>query len=319
MKTITSFFALSLFLLFACSNSDDRIEHNNGSEPSGNIRYNSIVFPEVTMSSNVVYGNNTTQGGTNQDLIMDVYQPSGDTENSRHLVILAHGGGFVGGDKSSFEDLARYLAQSGYVVASINYRLLDITLTVPTIKQAVIEAVFDMKAAVRFFKKDAATNNLYKINPNTVFVGGYSAGAFMALHYGYINNSNEVIEMGGNNLLNYVNANNGLEGNSGNANHSSSIKGIINIAGALFKASHVDANEPVLYSIHGTADTVVPYLSGESDNSGVITEGSGLIHPVAESVGVVNSLNTIQGGGHGVFGECSNCFSDLRNFIFQNL
>ncbi|NQY07598.1 MAG: hypothetical protein HRT68_15730, partial [Flavobacteriaceae bacterium] len=169
-----------------------------------------------------------------------------------------------------------------------------------------------------FFKKDAATTNLYRINTSTVFVGGYSAGAFMGLHYGYINNDNEILDIGGNDLLNHVNSNGGLNGNSGNSGFNNNIKGVINIAGALLKANHVNANEPILYSIHGTDDNVVPYLIGDSDNTGVITEGSGLIHPVADSVGIVNFLHTVQGGGHDALGECD-CQAELRNFIFQNL
>ena len=49
-----------------------------------------------------------------------------------------------------------------------------------------------MKASVRFFTKDAATTNTYKINPNKIFIGGYSAGAITALHYGYVNNESEL-------------------------------------------------------------------------------------------------------------------------------
>lgn len=324
MRYLKLLFIWSMLLfVYSCSNdADDFSDISNDTgmeEPNGTIRYNSIVFSNLTVTENIIYGNNTTQGGVSQDLVMDLYEPEGDVDNNRNLVILAHGGGFVGGDKASFEDLARYLAQSGYVVASINYRLLDEVLTQASIKQAVIEAVFDMKAAVRFFKHDAATANLYKINPSTIFIGGYSAGAFMGLHYAYVTSDNEIIDIGGTTLLNYVNANGGIDGNSGNAGYNTSVKGVLNIAGALLKASHVDANEPVLYSVHGTDDTVVPYLSGNADNTGVITEGSGLIHPVAESVGIGNTLKTIQNGDHGAFSSCNSCPAELRNFIFQYL
>ncbi|NQY07687.1 MAG: hypothetical protein HRT68_16200, partial [Flavobacteriaceae bacterium] len=88
MKTFKILLVLSLVFLFACSDSDDSTNNgDNGGEPSGNERYNSLVFSNVTVDTNVIYGNNTTQGGINQDLIMDVYQPSGDTESSRHLII----------------------------------------------------------------------------------------------------------------------------------------------------------------------------------------------------------------------------------------
>lgn len=318
MKFFNIILVLSIFSFTSCSNSDDSLP-GTPIDNSGDVRYNSFVFNTVDITTNAIYGNNTTQNGVNQDLLMDIYQPSGDTESMRNLVILAHGGGFVSGDKDSFSELANYLARSGYVVASINYRLLDLSITPERITQAVIEATFDMKAAVRYFKQDAATINTYRINPNTIFIGGYSAGGFMSLSYGYVNNDSEITEIGGTNLLNYVNNNGGHSGNSGNAGYSDNVRGVINIAGALINAAHVNAGEPRLFSIHGTDDQVVPFNSGESNNTGVITEGSGLIHPVATSVGIINSLKAISGGDHGAFSSCDECPSELRSFIFQNL
>ena len=74
------------------------------------------------------------------------------------LVVLAHGGSFISGDKSDLSETATFLAKAGYVVASINYRLLDVTPTQLAFKQVVINAVADMKAAVRYFNKDAEHN-----------------------------------------------------------------------------------------------------------------------------------------------------------------
>lgn len=46
-----------------------------------------------------------------------------DTLTNRPFILLIHGGGFVGGDKSSWEDECKEFAKRGYVTASINYRL----------------------------------------------------------------------------------------------------------------------------------------------------------------------------------------------------
>jgi|EP01046_Picozoa_sp_COSAG06_P046870 acetyl esterase/lipase len=56
---------------------------------------------------------------------MDFYAPppSQDRRSKRPTVVLVHGGSFVGGDKQSFAPLATVLAQRGFVVGSINYRL----------------------------------------------------------------------------------------------------------------------------------------------------------------------------------------------------
>src|SRR5262245_51753022 len=57
------------------------------------------------------------------DTKMDVYLPDGDAPKNP-TVLFIHGGSWVAGDKDHFEVGGRRLARSGYVVASINYRLV---------------------------------------------------------------------------------------------------------------------------------------------------------------------------------------------------
>ena len=65
---------------------------------------------------------------------------------------------------------------------------------------------------------------------------------------------------------------------------------------------------------------VLPYLKGDAAGSGIITQGSGLLHPVADNLGIANRLNTIQGGDHGVFFTyCNGCFYHMRGFLFELL
>ena len=92
-------------------------------------RYNATIFEEITINQNVKYGRSTTQRGIEEDLFMDVYYPKNDTLSNRPLIIFAHGGYFLFGDKSGFAEECQFLAESGYVVASINYRLIDIDET----------------------------------------------------------------------------------------------------------------------------------------------------------------------------------------------
>ena len=144
-------------------------------EASGTERYNSLAFDEVSITRNIQYGSSKTQGGTTTALLIDIYEPAGDTEGNRPVVILAHGGGFLTGDKEAMEGEARYFARSGYVAASISYRLIDKDDSPVVRTQGVVDAVQDMKAAVRFFRRDAATNNNYRINskrhsPNPPYV-----------------------------------------------------------------------------------------------------------------------------------------------------
>lgn len=305
----------SLILFFSCTESE--INYTNRSE---NLqRYNSQIFETITKTEDIRYGANVTLGGATVGLSMDIYQPENDTETNRPLVVLAHGGSYTSGDKKDFTELATFLAKAGYVVASINYRLLDVVPTQLDFKKVVINSVVDMKASVRFFTKDAATINLYKTDSTKVFIGGYSAGAITALHYAYVNNDDELKTIGGQTFVDYVNAKGGLVGMSGNETYSSDVKGVINMAGALFNANFINANEANLYSIHGTADSVVPYLQGDINSTGIIAEGSGILHPFATSIGLKSKLNSIQDGEHDAFLHCNSCLVEIRTFLFSLL
>lgn len=283
------------------------------------VRYNAEVFDEIEIINNVEYGFNVTQGGAKQKLLLDIYMPSNDTEESRPLVILAHGGYFLFGDKLEFEEECTMLAKSGYVAVSIDYRLIDVEETEFVSKRAVMDAVNDMKAAVRFFRKDAKTDNQYKIDPSNIFIGGYSAGAVTSLHYAYANTKEDVLKLGGEELLEYVLSCDGLPGNSGNPGHSHEISGVINIAGSIFSASLVDPKEPMLVSVHGTDDQVVPFMRGTTGETDIETEGSGLIHPHADEIGLVNELIAVEGEGHLIRYSCESCFLQIREFLYQGI
>ena len=54
---------------------------------------------------------------------MDLYLPAAGEANGA-AVFLIHGGGWKGGDRAQWTDLARSLAARGYVCASAGYRLV---------------------------------------------------------------------------------------------------------------------------------------------------------------------------------------------------
>ena len=278
-------------------------------------RFRSAVFESTSVKYNVIYGKAKTQAGRSIELKMDIYQPVDDTMKSRPLIILAHGGYFFFGDKANFTIECEELAKAGYVAASINYRLIDVEDdSFYVSKYAVIDAVADMKAAVRY-----STKNLYKVDTTNIFIGGYSAGAIASLHYAYANTPNDVLLMGGQKLLEYVHFNGGINGNSGNPGYSSKIRGVINIAGALFNAKLVDKDEPCLFSIHGTADDIVPYNEGLVGTTKIVTQGSGLIHKRAEKIGLTNKLITLKDEDHFGYLDCEPCLEELMAFLYQNM
>lgn len=292
---------------------------NSWSAQGLNKRYNTEVFDQFVVEEDVAYGSAKTQSGIRQELIMDVYYPKDDSAETRPLLIFAHGGFFIFGDKIGFEEEGEFFSKSGYVVASINYRLIDVEETDMASKKAVIDAVNDMKAAVRFFTKDAATTNKYRINPDQIFIGGYSAGAVTSLHYAYANTPADVLKMGGKELLKYVDENRGIKGQSGNPGYPANVRGVINLAGSLHSADLIDKDEPILFSVHGTDDQIVPFNSGTTGDTQVVTEGSGLIHARANQIGLVNYLIKIENDGHLARYSCADCLIQMRSFIYENL
>lgn len=99
--------------------------------------------------------------------MMDVYLPD-DGALSHPTVMFIHGGGWAAGDKDHAFNIGPRLARSGYVVASINYRLVP-------------EGVFpnnatDCICALAFLRAHA---DEYAIDPDRIAVVGYSAGAHL--------------------------------------------------------------------------------------------------------------------------------------------
>lgn len=268
------------------------------------VRYVSTVFPTVDTTQAVWFGNNTTYAGNNQDLYMDIYEPSGDAATMRPAIILAFGGSFIGGQREDLDDLCRYYASRGFVAVTIDYRLYDGPfLPLPdsvAMTDVVIKAVGDMKAAIRFLREDAATNNNYQIDPNMIFVGGISAGGIAAAHTAYVDSTDNI----GTNEMTAINNNGGFEGNSSTnvGLYSSEVQGVVNFSGALRDADYIGMNSAPLFSAHDDADGTVPY---DGDFARIFNfpiiyvEGSSLMETQATNMGVTNFLITLpNSNGH---------------------
>jgi len=264
----------------------------------GSSRYDSEIFPNVTTTSDVIYGSNADLNGSTVSLTMDIYQPTGDVATQRPLIIFAHGGSFIGGSKTDADEvtLATRFAKRGYVTASIYYRLgMGFPINQANAQKAVWRAVQDMKAAVRFFRKDAATTNTYKIDPNYVFVGGYSAGAFTAVHYAYLDQPSEIPTAIDTNLLG------GLQGNSGNPGYSTAINGVLNFAGAIGDTLWMHAGDKPMVTAQGNNDGTVPYCKATISVSGfpiMPVNGGGSMHIRCYNVGIYNPIHTYYGQDH---------------------
>ena len=286
-------------------------------------RYYRPVFAGVTVTSNVAYGSATKSDNAVQQLVMDIYQPTGDTVKRRPLLIFAHQGGFFAGSKTDayMVNICTRLARLGYVTASIEYRLgFPLTgLAQPAdtvgVAQAAIRGMQDMRAAVRFFRQDAATAKAYRVHANYIVAAGSSAGAFIALQIGYLDKASEVPGYVG------LAALGGIEGTGGNAGYSSAVAAVISLSGATQSPNIIEAGNVPLCSVHGTADATVPYLQGRIGSflPPKYVYGSGRLHPRATALGIRNTLRTLKGAGHIPF-ETNATYADttfwtIRDFL----
>ncbi|MEM8897308.1 MAG: T9SS type A sorting domain-containing protein [Bacteroidota bacterium] len=244
---------------------------------------------------NIQYGQATTLGGVEQDLLMDVYEPAGDTIAQRPLVILAHGGSFVRGTRKELGPLCEVFAAAGYVCATISYRLQDIETADSTeFAEELIMSMNDLKASVRYFRQDAATNNTFRINPDQIYVGGTSAGAIMAVNMAYMAEDDEIPAY----LQEHIDNNGGFEGNSNDITEfTSEVQGVVSYSGSILRLSWMDAGDPPYVAIHEELDPVVLCGLSKLDTSATpyFIRGACDMEARAEEVGIANNTVVFEG------------------------
>lgn len=101
----------------------------------------------------------------------DIYLPKAKGPNAG--VVLIHGGGWIAGERNDMDDFAEALAERGYAVMNIDYRLAP--------EYRFPAQLEDSQAAVRWFRDKADELSL---DPNRIGSYGYSAGAHLALLLG---------------------------------------------------------------------------------------------------------------------------------------
>jgi len=209
----------------------------------------------VVETKDVEYGN-----VNGRPLLLDLYRPREST-GPLPGILLIHGGGWSGGQRSDYKYYCVRFPLMGYVVATVSYRFID---------EAIFPAcVQDVKCAVRWMRANAEQ---YGINPNAIAAVGGSAGGHLAMMLGY---SAGVAE---------------LEGTGGHEKNDRAVQAVVNLYGPVdmtledfhendtllaffggkpFKEvpnqyrlasplTHVKKNSPPTLIIHGTEDFTVP-------------------------------------------------------------
>lgn len=303
-------------------------------------RYKSRYFNNIQIFRDVVYTKDapaliaaslTTETTFDKDLVMDIFMPPvTDTVTTRPVIVLAHGGGFInvafmGGtvlvgtmDNQDVQALADTLAHWGYVTASIEYRLGFNIGSASSVKRAVWRGAQDMSAALRFFRKNA---NWFGIDPERVFIGGSSAGAFCAIHSTFVDytermpESYELVPIFKKDLgalhsrpVVQLTGFNPFSGNNVLGNDVDSIPpGIAAYWGAIADLAWMpQTNKAPMIMFHGTADPIVNYKCDEPFSGVVLTApitcGSYMMDSVMTAHNIPHEVYYGPGEGHEYWG-----------------
>ena len=315
---------LMMLSLMSCDKDDDSIVIPESSLPT--VKLNATY--EVTITEDIIYAKGLSHDSWNSSntnevpLFMDSYVPVNNSQN-RPLLMLIHGGGFIGGTKQQepLVAMANYYAARGFVVFSIDYRLKDdkgtvpqewidassdIVTTYPGQLLAAYPAHRDAKAALRWIVANAHN---YNINTDYITIGGGSAGATASIGIGVSDLVDYKDELS-------INDDNTLS--STNLSETYEVKTILDFWGSaktievlelIYGYERFDSNDPALFIAHGTEDPTVPFSSAED------------LKTICETNEIDFVYYPLEGSGHGAWSATvdGKSLSDLSfDFIVGN-
>ena len=297
----------TLFFFFSCysNNGLESVEVSNDKLKSQPLSEEIIISDSISSDiapfifKDIPY---VTDGHPLQKL--DLYIPKTDGDNLLPFIIFIHGGGWQNGGKEKKISQNAFILESGFAMASINYRL--------TSDSQFPAQIHDCKAAVRYLRRNART---FGLDPEWIGVWGISAGGHLASLLGL---TNEVAE---------------LESDLGYNKFSSDVKAVCNWFGPsdLIKMGEhlrkrmpadsdpytwpevkflgglveeniekakmaspitfVSRDDPPFLIMHGEVDPMVPVLQSKT------------LHKKLQNVGVESQLIVVPSAKHGFFKE----------------
>ncbi len=243
-KSLPKLWVTALLLLLASSllfarpifrqhtNATDNVVNDIENRKTLNLRYGEK--PEAPYSSD-----------TSSDRLLDLYLPVNTLDKKVPVLIFVHGGGFSGGDKSALSGFSQTLADKGYAVLSVNYRLYlkhhKITGASaranmskglradgkfhPAMQQAIKTATEDLKQVLSWVKQ---RQSKYNFDLDKLSVAGGSAGAMAILDLAYVSQQNIL-----------------------------PIRATVNLWGGLQDASIIQKGAPPMLTFHGDKDDLI--------------------------------------------------------------
>ncbi len=241
-------------------------------------------------------------------LKLDLYQRK--TSQPNPTLIFIHGGGWIDGEKRlQVRKLIPYL-EMGLSVVNIEYRLANIAHS-PA-------AVEDCLCALRWVIGHAEK---YNFDPDKIILAGESAGGHLALTTGLIpastewnlpNAGEETLKVAA--IINWYGITDVQDLITGSNTREYAVTWLGNqpdkleIADRVSPLNYIQPNLPPILTIHGDADTVVPYSHAVR------------LHQALDQAEVNNQLLTIPQGGHGQFNasEEQKINQTIHNFLRQS-
>ncbi len=283
MRTRTILISLSVLCIIAIP----IVTKTNDSKGPGSVR----VLRDIS------YIKDQTQPAVENQLL-DLYIPT-KSYPLIPLVVFIHGGAWLQGDKSEAKDIGLLLAQNGFAVASLNYRLSS---------QAQYPAQLeDCQKAIAFLRSKAHD---YGYNPDRIGVWGVSAGGHLAALLGTLSGDHSgdtaqsdlekasqvqaVCDWCGLTNLNSVK---GQAGSRTRIDYDTADGPVAKLLGGLpsdkaklateaSPITYVSKSDPPFLIVHGDIDDLVPFAQSEE-----------LAEKLQKS-GVPSKLVAVRGAGH---------------------
>ncbi|MBM83147.1 MAG: lipase [Planctomycetaceae bacterium] len=225
-------------------------------------------------------------------LKLDLYLP-GDSNEARPAIVFVHGGGWKNGSKKSAKRNASWLAEHGFVVAGINYRLTQVAGWPAQID--------DCYTAVRWLRANAGK---YNIDSENIGAFGTSAGAHLVALMGtrkYPGKEGESSRVKA--VCDWFGPSDLLSMPPNNIGNGRTAEDVANSNGAkLLRATVREvpklAKDASAYFNVSFDDAAFLIMHGDQDK-GVPLEQSQKLHAALTKAKVSSKLHVIKGAGHG--------------------
>ena len=247
--------------------------------------------------ADVVFSKPTLSSGKSLALAMDVLVPQ--SAGQKPLVVYLPGGGFIRAPKEGALDLRTFVAEAGFVVASVQYRTSSDGATYR-------DSIADAKSAIRYLRAHAGE---YSIDPDRIGVWGESAGGYVAAMTGLTSGEQDfdrgenldrssavraVIDKFGPSDTSKIAADFDAKTRQASAKRGSYVSVFMGAgaegqvaAAAANPLAHIDASDPACLILHGSQDKLV------SPSQTLI------LHDALKAAHVDSTRYVLDGAGHG--------------------